>query len=212
MKNSIAAFYRKAIASISVLLTGMFLFQGAVIVQWSPNKEDDLKGYKLYYGNHSRQYSSVIDVGLVTSYTLQNLEGGKNYYFTLTAYDTAGNESYFSNEVSVYIPGKNINPNDNLDVTNEPVYNFPNPFDPANEITHIRYVLQQGEKISIKIKDVHGYTIRTIIDDEYRSSGEHIEDIWDGRTDDGKPVKNGVYYCVIKGETFQQHIAIAILK
>lgn len=60
----------------------------------------DLAGYKIYYGTTSRGYANVIDVGNVTNYTVGNLSWGIVYFFTVTAYDTAGNESIYSNEVS----------------------------------------------------------------------------------------------------------------
>jgi len=59
----------------------------------------DLAGYKIYYGPSSGNYSTNIDVGNVTSYTVDNLTAG-TYYIAITAYNTAGIESTFSNEVS----------------------------------------------------------------------------------------------------------------
>jgi fibronectin type 3 domain-containing protein len=59
----------------------------------------DLNGYKIYYGTSSGNYTEVIDIGNVTSYTIGNLSSGI-YYFAVTAYNTSGNESDFSNEVS----------------------------------------------------------------------------------------------------------------
>ena len=82
----------------------------AVKVSWDPNKESDLSGYKIYYGTQSRQYTQVIDVGNVTEYRINNLEGGKVYYFVVTAYDTAGNESAPSEEVSAAIPADDVTP------------------------------------------------------------------------------------------------------
>ena len=60
----------------------------------------DLAGYKVYYGNYSGKYSQNIDVGNVPTYTVDNLTDGLTYYFSITAYDTSGNESRYSNEVS----------------------------------------------------------------------------------------------------------------
>lgn len=59
-----------------------------------------LSGYKLYLGTASGSYSQNIDVGNQTTYTVNNLADGATYYFVVMAYDTAGNESGFSNEVS----------------------------------------------------------------------------------------------------------------
>lgn len=71
-----------------------------VKLQWDPNTEPYLAGYKLYYGTASRDYSHTIDLGQVNSYQVHNLQDGVKYYFAVTAYDIAGNESGFSNEVS----------------------------------------------------------------------------------------------------------------
>ncbi len=66
---------------------------------WNPNAESDLAGYLLHYGTASRTYGAPIDVGDATSYTVNGLTPGVRYYFALTAYDTAFNESAFSNEI-----------------------------------------------------------------------------------------------------------------
>ena len=60
----------------------------------------DLGGAKIYYGTNSYNYTHVIDVGMVTNYTITNLELGKKYYFNGVAYNTAGLESDFTIEVS----------------------------------------------------------------------------------------------------------------
>jgi hypothetical protein len=59
----------------------------------------DLGGYKVYYGLSSGNYTNSLDVGNVTTYKIYNLTPG-TYYFAVTAYDTSGNESDYSNEVS----------------------------------------------------------------------------------------------------------------
>ncbi|HDP99750.1 MAG TPA: T9SS type A sorting domain-containing protein [bacterium] len=81
----------------------MQLFGGQVIVSWDQNQESDVQGYRLHYGNSSRQYPHQIDVGNVTSYILDNLAGGKVFYFSVTAYNNAGLESDYSEEVSLFI-------------------------------------------------------------------------------------------------------------
>jgi fibronectin type 3 domain-containing protein len=67
---------------------------------WSPNGEPDLAGYKIYYGTSSQDYINFVDVGLVTSYRLDELLDDTAYFVAVTAYDTAGNESDFSEEAS----------------------------------------------------------------------------------------------------------------
>ena len=63
---------------------------------------DDLLGYKIYYGTSSGSYSQVIDVGNKIEHIFEVPVSGK-YYFAVTAYDFSGNESDFSDEVSLVI-------------------------------------------------------------------------------------------------------------
>jgi hypothetical protein len=75
---------------------------------WSPNSEDDLAGYGIYYriGADGPPYDLIGYVALEELpdrsnpfFTVSELEFGCNYYFAATAYDTAGNESAFSASV-----------------------------------------------------------------------------------------------------------------
>ena len=53
-------------------------------------------GFKVHYGKSPKKYTRVINVGMVTSYTITGLAPG-TYYFAVTAYDSSGNQSPFSN-------------------------------------------------------------------------------------------------------------------
>lgn len=69
---------------------------------WNANTEADLAGYKVYRGTSPGTYGAPIATlqGNVTNYVATGLQLGTTYYFAVTAYDTAGNESSYSNEVS----------------------------------------------------------------------------------------------------------------
>jgi hypothetical protein len=72
---------------------------GSAILNWQPNSESDLDGYRVYYGTSSRSYGPPLYVNTATTCTLDTLSEGATYYFAVTAYDTSGNESGFSAEV-----------------------------------------------------------------------------------------------------------------
>jgi len=70
-----------------------------VTLAWDRNQEDDIAGYRLYYGSSSGNYAQVIDVGNNNQHKVSGLQAGARYYFALTAYDTTDTESAFSKEL-----------------------------------------------------------------------------------------------------------------
>ena len=69
-----------------------------VTATWNANPEPDIAGYKLSYGTSSGNYTTTVDVGNVTSYSLP-LVTGQTYYFVVQAYNTAGLVSAYSSEM-----------------------------------------------------------------------------------------------------------------
>lgn len=73
-------------------------------MQWAPVSDADLTGYRVYYGTSSRVYlqarGSGINTNKLTQYSVGGLQSGRTYYFTVTSYDAAGNESGYAAEVS----------------------------------------------------------------------------------------------------------------
>ncbi|MCD4697955.1 MAG: T9SS type A sorting domain-containing protein, partial [Bacteroidales bacterium] len=67
---------------------------------------------------------------------------------------------------------------------------YPNPF---NESTVISYRLNVSGRASLKIYDMTGHEIRTLVNKK-QETGKHSV-VWDGTTDNGKPVGTGIYFC-----------------
>ena len=93
-----------------IFLLAMFLLvpiqalAGSASLSWQPNSESDLTGYRVYYGAASRTYGPPISVNQGSSYTVNDLQEGDTFFFAVTAVDSSGNESGYSNEVSKTIP------------------------------------------------------------------------------------------------------------
>jgi hypothetical protein len=68
-----------------------------VTLAWDANSEDDIAGYNVYYGRASGHYSRVETVGVPTA-TI-TVRGRATVYFAVTAFNSAGVESDFSEEV-----------------------------------------------------------------------------------------------------------------
>jgi hypothetical protein len=75
-----------------------------VTLEWDPNRETNLAGYRIYIGTASGVYGQPVEAGLATIGTIPGLLGGHTYYFAATAYNTSGAESAKSNEVMYTVP------------------------------------------------------------------------------------------------------------
>ena len=114
-----------------------------VTLQWDANTEPDLKGYKIYYGTSSRNYTHSVDVGNVTTYQLTDLTEDQTYYIAVTAYDTDDNESGYSNEVIYTVPGVDTDGDGLSDSYEAGIGTDPNNADSDND------ALSDGEEVNI---------------------------------------------------------------
>lgn len=82
---------------------------GSVYLKWDIATDDvGVTGYKIYYGTktvnnkNTNKYETSVDAGDAIEYTITGLKNGTAYYFAVTSYDGAENESdYYSPEVNV---------------------------------------------------------------------------------------------------------------
>jgi len=92
------------LAAGAVLSVTTALASPQVTLAWDPSVSSSVAGYRLYYGVSSRVYTNVIDVGSANFATVSNLVDSTTYFFAVTAYDVAGLESDFSDEISYTVP------------------------------------------------------------------------------------------------------------
>ena len=71
---------------------------------------------------------------------------------------------------------------------------FPNPFNP---MTTIEYSIAKKTSITMRIFDVSGRLVTTLIEDEVREPGIY-RTTWDGSNSRGTRVTSGMYFCVLK--------------
>lgn len=76
----------------------------SVTASWNKNVEPDMHHYTVYRGTRSRGYSMIVRVNHPdTSVVIGGMIANVTYFFAVTASDTAGNESAFSDEVQFVI-------------------------------------------------------------------------------------------------------------
>jgi len=69
------------------------------------------------------------------------------------------------------------------------VSNYPNPFNPS---TKIAFTMPQRGHLTLKIYNVRGELVRTLIDEVREAGADHI--MWDGSSNQGSQVSSGVYF------------------
>lgn len=101
---------RYALVLMALVNGGFAASTGSVSVAWNPNPETDVVGYKIYWGELSRQYTNVQDVGNNMAATLGNLSSGRPYYCAVKAYNSAQQESAFSSEITLTYVSEEVLP------------------------------------------------------------------------------------------------------
>jgi hypothetical protein len=97
---------------------------------------------------------------------------------------------------------------DPVDYTYSLSQNYPNPFNPS---TTISYTLKNHATVSLKIYNVAGQLIRTLVN-EAKNPGQVHTATWDGRNDAGQSVSSGVYFYKLVAGDFVQTKKMVLLK
>jgi flagellar hook assembly protein FlgD len=85
--------------------------------------------------------------------------------------------------------------------------NYPNPF---NSCTKINYQIKENCRVQIKIYDITGRHVRTLVD-EMKNIGRHSV-IWDSRDDIGNELTSGVYLYQFKAEHYSEINRMVLVK
>jgi hypothetical protein len=76
-----------------------------VTLELSPITDTNAVGCKIYYGLESHNYTQSVDAKTATNVVISLPAAGATYYFAATTYDSAGNESAYSREVTYVAAG-----------------------------------------------------------------------------------------------------------
>ncbi len=111
-QNMIYKFFFAMIFACLLSIAGQTsCFATTVTLQWNAVTDPNLAGYKVYYqanlsaqpfeGTGATQGASPITFSNVTTATISGLNSANAYYFAVTTLDSSGNESAYSNIVTV---------------------------------------------------------------------------------------------------------------
>jgi hypothetical protein len=85
--------------------------------------------------------------------------------------------------------------------------NYPNPF---NATTTLNYVLKKDCNLSLKIYNILGEEVITLIDEPQQPGYKTA--VWDAKDCFGKPVSSGIYFCIMKAGDFNKSQKILLMR
>jgi len=151
-------------------------------------------------------FSSPVVAGIIALY----LEKNRNASYDEILYDIRsttirdGYTTYFPNNVTGFgkvdalrfLVHKFMDNRENNKINNskiDVISNNPNPF---CSNTVIEYEISESGKISIEIYNILGHKIKDLYK-AFSQRGSH-EILWDGRSEDGKKIGSGIYFCKLR--------------
>ena len=85
--------------------------------------------------------------------------------------------------------------------------NYPNPFNPQ---TTIHYNLPNSSQVFLRIYDIHGKKVITLVDERQTSGEKSVQ--WNGRDWSGQPVSSGVYIYRLQADNFLRSRKMMLLR
>ena len=93
--------------------------------------------------------------------------------------------------------------------------NFPNPFSArgsfGNPETAIRFGLPEKSVVTIKIFDLAGHEVTTLLDRAELPAGRH-QRLWNGRDGQGRVVTSGIYFCQLTTENVAKTVKVMMMR
>jgi hypothetical protein len=160
-----------------------------LLLTWDGNSEPDLGWYHVYRGTDGSFEpgpGNLLCAPADTTILDGTWDWQEGYWYKVAAVDIHGNESGYA------VLGPDMITGD------EPVgvpdatfleQNWPNPFNP---LTTIEFGLEKGEHVSLRVYDVAGRLVSTLVEGDLPAG--RYEERWDGTGRDGGAVASGIYF------------------
>ncbi len=165
--------------------SGTYVPGTGTLLQWAPNTESDLAGYRLYkssFASFTPGPSNLVAVVTGTNCTDPSLAPG---YYKLSAVDVHGNESLFATTLPSGVAAVDGDVPAQLFLA--PV--APNPIH-GEAVLH--YGLPRAADVKLAIYDASGRSVRVLAQGTSPAGRYAVR--WDGREADGRSVSSGVYF------------------
>ncbi|MCF8412170.1 MAG: T9SS type A sorting domain-containing protein, partial [Melioribacteraceae bacterium] len=176
-------------------ISGVTISDASPTLSWRlPVKSESNLVYEIELANNSN-FNDAVKLDDVNSLKMKVASLGSGEYFWRVRSKVAGSKSTsvsaYSKVGSFVVDGVTGIEDGRIELVPSNFaleQNYPNPFNPT---TSIRFTLPEAEFVSLKIYDMLGNEIRTVMNSD-KSSGTHTA-VWDGRDNGGSQVTSGTY-------------------
>ena len=184
--------------------------ENKVILEWTTESEWNNRGFHIYRrGDTGRNFQRITQELIAGagntsepqtySWEDRRVENGQTYWYQLESVD-------FQGGTQTYGP-VSATPTEALPQTYRLYQNYPNPFNPE---TWISYQLPKFGPVTIKIYNVKGQLVTTLVDGEQAPGTYRVR--WSGRDLHGAPAASGVYFCQMKGGQYTRTTKMVLLR
>jgi len=174
---------------------------GEVLLEWRTASERESFGFHIERDGRRITGEIIPAVGSsetenVYAYVDRNLTNGITYHYNLIAVDMDGLEEVANKSPVAATPLAHVPADFALD------QNYPNPFNP---ITEIAYAIPRDVHVILKVYNVLGAEVATLVDDDQEAGFYTVPWIADD-------LAGGVYFCTMTAGDFRAMRKLALLK
>ena len=172
----------------------------AVALAWNGPVDHDFGFFRVYRQAAADTVATALAETPEPAFTDATAEGGESYDYWVAALDVNGNESGFSQGVSVTVLG--VEETSSLPTEFALNQNYPNPFNPA---TTLRFDLPQAAVVRLVVYDLRGREVARLADGDWPGGYHYV--VWDGRG-----VPSGIFIARLVTPEYAQSIKMLLLK
>ena len=157
-------------------------------------------------GKFALALSGNLEDGATVGYLEFNVTNARSAEFDLTDVNV-NDETRAGSHVALKLSGAGAS-----GAANALVQNAPNPFMLASAThTTIGFDLANSVNVSLRVYDMLGHEVRSLVTDENRAAGHNSVE-WDGRDANGNTVSSGLYYYQIVTPDFTQTVKMQVVR
>ena len=190
---------------------------GAVILNWTTQTETENYGFHVYRSLfEDRDYvkitQSIIpgagssEVIHHYSYTDATVDASRTYYYKLASIDYNGNVEYHGPISTGTTDVRSIK---HFKIPNDYALeqNYPNPYNPE---TAINFAIKEAGKVSLKIYNLQGKLVRTLVDEEKPAGNYSVT--WNGTDEQGNKLTSSIFLYKLMVNEFEQTCKMTFIK